>query len=139
MEDSKRGKYMMRPMPNSSGATILLLDSEPLTRTILHETLERAGHLVVSVGDLGGAVDRLKRMRPDLLIVRPYINSMPGHMAAQHLRVGSPGLPVLVIDGSIDDERIQVRNTVHKIDSFPKPFAAADLVERVRDLCSIRK
>ena len=35
-----------------------------------------------TVGDLGAAVDRLKRMRPDLLIVRPYINSMPGHMAA---------------------------------------------------------
>jgi DNA-binding response OmpR family regulator len=129
----------MSPMPNSPGPNILLLDSDPLTRTILHETLERAGNLVVSVGDLGAAVDRLKRMRPDLLIVRPYINSMPGHMAAQHLRVASPGLPVLVIDGSIDDERIQVRNSIHKIDSFPKPFAADELVEKVRDLYSVRK
>lgn len=126
-------------MPTSLGATILLLDSEPLTRTILHETLERAGHLVVSVADLGAAVDRLRRMRPDLLIIRPYINSMPGHMAAQHLRVDCPGLPVLVIDGAIDDERIQVRNSVHRIDSFPKPFAAADLVEKVKSMCAARK
>ena len=29
---------------------------------------------------------------------------MPGHMAALHLRVSSPGLPVLVIDGYIDDD-----------------------------------
>jgi CheY-like chemotaxis protein len=112
------------------------MDSEPLTRTILHETLERAGHLVVSVSDLGAAVDRLKRMRPDLLIVRPYINSMPGHMAAQHLRVSCPGLLVLVVDGSIDDERIHVRNAVHKIEAFPQPFARADLLEKVKDLCT---
>jgi CheY-like chemotaxis protein len=127
------------PMANSCGATILLLDSEPLTRTILHETLERAGYLVVSVGDLGAAVDRLRRMRPDLLIVRPYINSMPGHMAAQHLRVSSPGLPVLVIDGYIDDERIHVRNAVHKIETFPRPFVRADLLEKVKDLCAVHK
>jgi len=127
------------PMANSCGATILLLDSEPLTRTILHETLERAGYLVVSVGDLGAAVDRLKRMRPDLLIVRPYINSMPGHMAAQHLRVSSPGLPVLVIDGAIDDERIHVRNEVHKIEAFPRPFGRADLLEKVKHVCTVHK
>ena len=130
---------MMRPMAISCGATILLLDSEPLTRTILHETLERAGYLVVSIGDLGAAVNRLRRMRPDLLIVRPYINSMPGHMAAQHLRVSSPGLPVLVIDGYIDDERIHVRNAVHKIETFPQPFARADLLEKVKDLCAVHK
>jgi len=129
----------MIAMAKPCGPTILLLDSEPLTRTILHEILERAGHLVVSVGDLGAAVDRLRRMRPDLLIVRPYINSMPGHMAAQHLRVSAPGLPVLVIDGSIDDERIRVRNEVHKIEAFPQPFARADLLERVKDLCAIHK
>jgi DNA-binding response OmpR family regulator len=130
---------MMIPMAKACGATILLLDSEPLTRSILHEILERAGHLVVSVDDLSAAVDRLKRMRPDLLIVRPYINSMPGHMAAQHLRVSAPGLPVLVIDGSIDDERIRVRNEVHKMEMFPKPFAAADLLERIRSLCAAHK
>jgi CheY-like chemotaxis protein len=126
-------------MANPCGATILLLDSEPLTRTILHETLERAGYLVVSVGDLGAGVDRLRRMHPDLLIVRPYINSMPGHMAAQHLRVSAPGLPVLVIDGYIDDERIHVRNAVHKIETFPAPFARGDLLEKVKDLCSVHK
>ena len=84
-------------------ATVLLLDSDRLMRTVLHETLERAGYLVVNAGNLGAAVDRVKRMRPDLLIVRPYINSMPGETAAQYLRAECPGLAVLIVEGFIDD------------------------------------
>ena len=62
--------------------TILLLDSEPLMLAVVREVLEAAGYLVLPASDLGQAVDRLSEMRPDLLIARPYINSMPGRMAA---------------------------------------------------------
>jgi DNA-binding response OmpR family regulator len=120
-------------------ATVLLLDSDPLMRTILHETLERAGYLVVNAGNLGAAVDRVKRMRPDLLIVRPYINSMQGGMAAQYLRAECPGLAVLIVDGFIDDERIHVQNSVHNFHMFPKPFAPAELLAKVKDIvCIVR-
>src|SRR5580700_8681096 len=106
-------------------ASILLLDSDPIMRTILHEALERAGHLVVATQNLGEAVDRLNRMQPDLLVVRPYISTMSGYMAAQYLRSLRPGLAVLMVDGFVDDERIHVQSAVHNFHIFPKPFAAA--------------
>jgi DNA-binding response OmpR family regulator len=121
----------------TGNASILLLDSDPLTRTILHETLERGGYLVVAVDGLGAAVDRLKMMRPDLLIVRPYIGTMPGRMAAQYLRTLYSGLAVLSVDGCIDDERIHVQNTVHKFHMFPKPFAPVELLGKVREILRI--
>ena len=64
--------------PFLSRTTILLLVSESLMRDLLCEVLENAGYVVVVTGDLGKAVDRLREMRPDLLITRPYINSMAG-------------------------------------------------------------
>jgi DNA-binding response OmpR family regulator len=123
-------------MTNTPGAnaSILLLDSDPLTRTILGEALERVGHVVMATSDLGEAVDRLKRMRPDLLIVRPYINGMPGQMAAQYLRARRPGLPVLIVDGFMDDDRIRVQNAAHQFHIFPQPFAPDELVREVRDV-----
>lgn len=124
-------------MPGTSpfaNASILLLDSDPLTRSILHETLERAGYVVVSVGGVGGAVDRLKRMRPDLLIVRPYINSMSGYMAARYLRTWCQGLPVLIVDGFLDDERIDAENELEDFHAFPKPFLRDELLGKVRDI-----
>ena len=113
---------------------ILLLDSEPLTRAGLRDALNTAGYLVTVAGDLGEAVDRVTEMRPDLLIVRPYINSMPGRMAAEYLRTRRHGLPVLIVGGFIDDGRIKVENEIDDFYSFPKPFTREDLIAKVKDV-----
>jgi DNA-binding response OmpR family regulator len=117
-----------------ANANILLLISDPLMRTILHETLERAGYLVVSAGDVGSAVDRVKELRPDLLIIRPYVASMPGHMAAQYLRTRCPGLPVLILTGFIDDQRVRDERELKEFYIFPKPFAREELLSNVREV-----
>jgi len=94
---------------SSSDGTTLLLDSDSVMRAALHDSFQGAGYLVVAVGDLGEAVDRLDEIRPDLLITRPYINSMPGRIAANYLRNRYPGLPVLIVGGFVDDDRLNVR------------------------------
>jgi DNA-binding response OmpR family regulator len=123
-------------MPNTDPAkcTILLLDSDPLTRAILHDVLQRAGYLVMEAGDLGVAVDRLNMSRPNLLVVRPYISSMSGAKAAKYLRTKCPGLPVLMVDGFMADDRLRVQSEVHDMHLFPKPFAPRDLVDKVGEL-----
>lgn len=123
-------------MPDSSlqNASILLLASDPVMRPVLHETLQQAGCLVVSVDGLGPAVERLKQMRPDLLIVRPYINSMPGRTAARHLRTWCPGLPVLIVGGFMDDERIKVPNEIDEFHLFPKLWSRDELLNKVREV-----
>ena len=70
--------------------SILLLISDSLVRSVISETLERAGYLVFPTGDLGSAVDWLKSCSPDLLITRPYVSGMTGHEAAKYLH-GKPG------------------------------------------------
>ncbi len=114
--------------------TILLLASDPLMRTILHEALEGAGYFVMTAANIGAAVDRLKEMRPDLLIVRPYIESMSGHMAANYLRARCPGLPVLMVAGFLDDDRIRVQNEIEDFHMLPKPFGKDELLRTVRDV-----
>jgi DNA-binding response OmpR family regulator len=119
---------------------ILLLDSEPVARASLCEALESAGYLVTIAGDLGDAVDRVTEMRPHLLIVRPYVNSMPGRMAAEYLRTRRHGLPVLILGGFIDDGRLKLKNEIDDFYSFPKPFTREDLLATVKDvLDTIRK
>jgi DNA-binding response OmpR family regulator len=113
-------------------ASILLLASDPLMRTILHETLERAGYVVVDANDVGQAVDRIKEMRPDLLLIRPYISSMPGHAAATYLRSRCPGLPVLMVGGFLDDERIRVQSAIDDFHLFPPMYSADELLNNVR-------
>jgi DNA-binding NtrC family response regulator len=120
----------------ASHATILLVDSDPAMRTVLYDVLQAAGYLVMKAADLGAAVDRLSEARPDLLIIRPYINSMPGRTAADYLRSKRPGLPVLIVSGYIDEDRLNVQNTVERFYTFPQPFGREDLLAKVRDVLS---
>jgi DNA-binding response OmpR family regulator len=117
-------------------SSILLFCSEPLVRSILTETLEANGYTVFPVGDLGSAVDRLREVKPDLLIIRTYVDRMPGHDAARYLRTKRPGMRVLMASGLIDDDRLNFRESLHGIEVFPKPFTAADLLEKVHEVLS---
>ena len=118
-------------------ATILLLDSEPVMRAALHDALENAGYLVVTAGDLGEALDRLAETPPDLLITRPYINSMPGRIAADYLRSKQNGLAVLLVAGFLEDDRVNVQNAVEEFHTFPKPFRRDELVAKVKDVLKL--
>ena len=104
-------------MPDRSllKTTILLLVSDPLVRSVLQDTFEHEGYTVVTAGDLGSAVDRLKEVTPDLLITRTYVEGMTGHDAATYLRTKSNGLRVLMVGGLLDDERLKHRDIAGRI------------------------
>jgi DNA-binding NtrC family response regulator len=117
---------------SSAGTSILVLDSYPEMRAALREALESAGYLVITAGDLGAAIDQLSDILPHLLIIPPYINSMPGHVAADYLRTRHPGLPVLVVAGLIDDDRIRVQNSIREFHTFPAPFTRNEFLAAVK-------
>jgi DNA-binding NtrC family response regulator len=112
---------------------ILLLISDPDMRTVIRDSLKSQGYLVLTTAEIGNAIDRLKEGQPDLLIIRPYINSMPGHEAVKFLRTKSPGLRVLMVGGLIDDTRISYTDVIQNIHVFPKPFTHAQLHSAVEE------
>jgi DNA-binding response OmpR family regulator len=124
---------------SSPDALILLLDSESAMQASLRDALEGAGHMVVTARDLGEAVDRLNETASNLLIVRPYINSMPGHVAANYLRKIQNGLPVLIVSGFMDDDRTNIGNVLRDFRTFPKPFTRDELLAEVRNVLNINR
>jgi DNA-binding response OmpR family regulator len=114
--------------------TILLLVSDPLVRAVLKETLETVGYTVLDMGDLGTAVERLKNCLPDLLITRTYIQSLTGHDAAVYLRNKCPKMRVLIVGGLLDDDRLRIRESLQGFEVFPKPYTAAELLGKVREV-----
>jgi DNA-binding response OmpR family regulator len=121
-------------MKTSPHSVILLLVADPAMRSAMDDALREAGYLVSAASDLGTAVDRMKEMRYDLLITRPYVQSMPGHMAADYLRTKSPGLPVLIVGGFMEDDQVNALNAVERFHIFPKPFHRNDLLAKVKEI-----
>jgi DNA-binding response OmpR family regulator len=113
---------------------ILLLASDPVIRDVLKEILQRPGYVVLAEGDLGNAVDRIGESVPDLLVIRPYIGNIPGHDAAVYLRKRVPGLPVLIVSGVPEDDRIRNREEEYGFEIFPRPFDPEDLLAKVEEV-----
>jgi DNA-binding response OmpR family regulator len=114
--------------------TILLLASDPLVRSVLKETLANEGYTVLATGDLGNAVDRMEEIAPDLLIIRGYVEGLPGHDAAVYLHTKQVNMKVLIVGGLIDDDRLNLRESLAGFEVFPKPYGAAELLEKVKEV-----
>jgi CheY-like chemotaxis protein len=114
--------------------TILLLASDPAVREVVREALESAGYSIIPTGDIGAAVERIKTTIPDLLLIRDYIEEMSGHDAALYLRTLCHGVPVLIFGGILDDDRLENREILHGFEVFPKPFSAAELLQKIKDV-----
>jgi CheY-like chemotaxis protein len=119
--------------------TILLLVSDPLVRSVLEETLEHEGYTVRATGDIGQAVERLGESTPDLLITRTYVQSMLGHEAAKYLLTKCPTMRVLMVGGLLDDKRLRYRAELQGFEVFPKPYSAAELLQKVKDVLGKRR
>jgi DNA-binding NarL/FixJ family response regulator len=123
-------------MDHSLTKTILLLVPDPVVRSVLDETLKHEGYTVLAGGDLGQAVDWLKRCMPDLLITRTHIQSMPGHEAAMYLVARCPSMRVLILGGLPDDERLLNREALQGFAIFPKPYSAREMLQEVKHVLS---
>ena len=112
----------------------MLLVSDPVVRDVIQEALENHGYHVFATGTLGAAVDTLKGSRPSLLITRGYVDNMPGHEAAVYLRKKCPGMPVLMLSGFPDDDRLTTRVTLNGFETFPKPYTVDEMIAKVKDV-----
>jgi hypothetical protein len=53
-----------------------------------------------------------------------------------YLREKCLKMRVLLVGGLLDDERLRSRETLQGFEVFPKPYAAAELLEKVKDVLS---
>ena len=121
--------------------TILLLASDQGIRTAIRKALQSEGYSVLTASNIGSAADLLKANAFDLLIVRPYTESVSGHDAAMYLRRRCPGIPVLIVAGLLDDVELKDREALQEFEVFPKPFRAVELLDKVKEFllkCSLR-
>lgn len=114
-------------------ARILLAEDDEQLRIFLARGLERAGHVVESVGD-GAAALRLGCERQfDLLLADVVMPELDGIELARELADRQPGIRIMFITGFaavvMRDEALANRPRV-----LPKPFHLRHLIDEVEAL-----
>jgi PAS domain S-box-containing protein len=124
------------PGPGRRAETVLLVEDEAPVRAAVRRMLERAGHRVLEA-EHGGAALALAARHPgeiDLVITDVVMPETGAGALLAELRERHPELPVLLMSGYSPDA-VPARGTMLQGASLlAKPFTAAELGRRVREL-----
>jgi DNA-binding response OmpR family regulator len=116
------------------------VDDEPGVRAMMSRALSAAGFAVVEASDGHEAIDSLQRRPepPDAVITDMVMEGIDGKELARRIADDFPGIPVLFVSGSTDDDiaGLGLLNGDHRF--LQKPFSAVDLVHGVHALINDR-
>lgn len=125
-----------KPEPAAAPARVLVVDDEPMVRSLLSKLLSRRGHNVLPVSSGPAALDLLQQQSDDFDIVFTDhgMPDMNGRQLATIIRQQHPDLPIVLLTG--DTEVGDPDETVDIV--LGKPFKLDQLDAAIRDLIDRR-
>ncbi len=122
------------PVPNGAGETILVVEDEPVVRSLVVEVLNDLGYETIEAGDATEALPSLEDgQRIDLLITDVGLPGMNGRQLADVARQHRPSLKVLFATGYAESATAKDflgRNMA----VITKPFAIETFASKVREM-----
>ena len=112
--------------------TILLVEDEPMVRTVAERALTRHGYQVIPADNGEEALEILSRGEPiDLLISDVVMPGMDGPTMVREARESRPELKILFMSGYAE-EQLRKSIDIENVNFLPKPFSVTDLAEATR-------
>lgn len=136
LEDIKRQDEVHEAMPK--GKTILVVDDSPTVLKLIAGKLEKSGHEVHCSADGIEALERLKNLVPDLILLDINMPRMDGYQVCKMIRQqhSTKDVPIVMIsgkDGFFDKVRGRMAGTSGYI---TKPFGPETLMKAVETFLS---
>jgi CheY-like chemotaxis protein len=88
-----------QPMKVLQHLHVLVVDDEPMVRTIIGAYLERDGHTVEVADDGRDGLEKFRKGRFDLVVVDRAMPNMSGDQVATVIRSIDPNVPVIMLTG----------------------------------------
>jgi chemosensory pili system protein ChpA (sensor histidine kinase/response regulator) len=113
---------------------VLVADDDDSIRELWTELLTRAGYRVLTARNGREALDLMRAVVPDLIILDLHMPEMDGHAVLEAFG-GSPvfgRIPVLIVSGFLEAEAPRDFSTLNIVGRLPKPMRSADLLDAVR-------
>ncbi len=112
-------------------AHVLIVDDEQRIRHLVRSNLEQRGFLVDEAPDGTTAIEMIRQLEPDLILLDIKMPDMTGLEVCQWLREFDPSTPVIVLSAlSQEEQKVKALN-IGADDYITKPFGYEELVARV--------
>ncbi|HEY0627840.1 MAG TPA: response regulator [Sphingomicrobium sp.] len=112
--------------------TILLVEDEPMVRTVAERALTRHGYQVLTAGNGEEALEIVDRGEEIALLISDVVMPlMDGPTMVREARKTRPDLPILFMSGYAE-EQLRKSIDIANVAFLPKPFSVQELAEAVR-------
>jgi two-component system, cell cycle sensor histidine kinase and response regulator CckA len=135
--EQDKGKARRTAKPKASelwgSGTVLLVEDEPMVRTVAERALTRHGYSVVTANNGEEALELLGRVGDDivLLISDVVMPVLDGPTMVREARQTWPNLPILFMSGYAE-EQLRKSIDLDNVLFLPKPFSVQELAESAR-------
>jgi len=110
-----------------SSITILLVEDEPIVRTLAERALRQAGYDVILAGSADAALTAVQTLTPDAVVTDLTLPGMDGRALIAALRERWPKLPAVVVSGYADSAASADPES-EKTVFLAKPYALTELM-----------
>jgi len=112
--------------------TVLLVEDEPMVRSVAERALTRHGYKVVTADNGEDALEYLARGEPiELLISDVVMPGMDGPTMVREARQSRPDIKILFMSGYAE-EQLRKSIDIENVNFLPKPFSVTDLAAAAR-------
>lgn len=116
--------------------SVLIVDDEPMARTLLRLMLVRAGFNVAEAEDGFDALEKVKTNQPDIVLLDVMMPGMDGFTVCEKLRhdFETSVMPIIMLSAKSDLESINEGLRVGATKYLTKPISPEDLTRHVREV-----
>ncbi|MEM7337850.1 MAG: response regulator transcription factor [Actinomycetota bacterium] len=113
---------------------IVVAEDDPKQAELMRLYLEREGHAVVVAADGRAALEEVRRLRPDLVVLDVMMPRVDGLDVCRVLRHENIDVPVMMVTARSTEDDLLLGLDIGADDYLTKPFSPRELVARVRAL-----
>ncbi len=118
-------------MTTPDGATVLVVEDDPGIAQLLLDYLRAEGHVAESVADGNVAVQRVRQLRPDLILLDLMLPGQDGIGVCRAVRRFSD-VPIIMLTARIEEVDRLLGLDTGADDYVCKPFSPREVMSRVR-------
>lgn len=125
-----------RLLGDSLSQLVLIVDDEPMARTLLRLMLVRAGFNVSEAEDGFDALEKVQTSQPDIILLDVMMPGMDGFSVCEELRQRkeTATLPIIMLSAKTDLDSINKGLRVGATKYLTKPISPEDLTRHVKDV-----
>ena len=116
----------------ASNVKILIVDDEAPIRKLLRVGLSTQHYGVFEAESARTAIDQLRLVRPDLILLDLGLPDMSGHDLLRRWRDEGKELPVVILSSRTDEKGVVEALELGADDYVTKPFGMNELAARIR-------